>query len=163
MCGRPASCCEAFGNQPPNVKLLVDTTEPPGPYDLSQLQAGGRVAAMADFFAPELLAGRAIARCALRCLCSRSHALHAAWPASRRLRVAMSSKSSSGRLSEPARPLETMGVPQPLAQFVMYLMAKKPETAYQSAAQAAEQLALFVPPAGLSQSHAAAFTNADCV
>lgn len=149
---RPSSVLlEAFGNQPPNAKLLVDVTELPGPYDLSQLQSGGRVAAMADFFAPELLlAGRSPdALSDVYALGATLYTLLAGKPPFVGGDVEQKLKR---QLSEPARPLETMGVPQPLAQFVMYLMAKKPETRYQSAAQAAEQLALFVPPAGLSQS-----------
>ena len=36
--------------------------------------------------------------------------------------------------TEPIRPLESMGVPQPIAQLVAYLMAKNPAVRYQSAA-----------------------------
>src|SRR5205085_11525404 len=49
-------------------------------------------------------------------------------------------------LSEPIKPLETFGIPQPLAQLVTYLMAKNPGVRYQSAAIVAEQLGMFVEP-----------------
>ena len=49
--------------------------------------------------------------------------------------------------AEAIRPLEMLGVPQPLAQIVAYLMAKNPAVRFQSAAMVAEQLAAFVDPA----------------
>src|SRR5207248_691152 len=51
--------------------------------------------------------------------------------------------------SEPIKPLESLGVPQPMAQVVSFLMAKNPTVRYQSALLAAEQLAMFVEPAAL--------------
>ncbi len=49
--------------------------------------------------------------------------------------------------SETPPPLESIGVPQPLAQLVGFLMAKDPSGRYQSAVQAAEALAYFIEPA----------------
>lgn len=149
---RPANIVlETFGNQPPSAKLLIDTTEPPLPLDLTQLQAGSRVAVMADFLAPELLtAGRPPDPLSdVYALGASLYTLLAGKPPFAGDDVELKLKR---QLSEPAQPLETMGVPQPLAQLVAYLMAKKPEQRYKSAAQAAEQLALFVSPAGMAQS-----------
>ncbi len=142
---------ETFGSQPPAVKLLFDADELPQAQDLSQLQAGTKLAAMADYFAPELLAtGRPPDALAdIYAFGATLYALLVGHPPFKGGDVEQKLKR---QLSEPARPLETMGVPQPLAQLVMYLMAKNPEMRYKSASMVAEQLALFVPPAGLSQS-----------
>lgn len=43
--------------------------------------------------------------------------------------------------TEPARPLEQMGVPLPIAQVATYMMAKNQSVRYQDVGQAAEQLA----------------------
>ncbi|MGC4005119.1 MAG: protein kinase, partial [Pirellulales bacterium] len=48
--------------------------------------------------------------------------------------------------SEPAQPLEMLGVPPQLAQVVLYAMAKDPSIRYQSAAQLVEALTYFVDP-----------------
>jgi hypothetical protein len=142
---------EAFGNQPPAVKLLFDAAELPQPLDLSQLQAGTRLAAMADYLAPELLAAgrQPDALADIYALGATLYSLLAGHPPFKGGDVEHKLKR---QLSEPARPLETLGVPQPLAQLVMYLMAKNPEMRYKSASMVAEQLALFVPPSGLTQS-----------
>jgi serine/threonine protein kinase len=49
--------------------------------------------------------------------------------------------------SERIQPLETMGVPQPLAQMVAYLMAKDSSVRYQDASAVAEQLGQFAAAA----------------
>ncbi|MCA9208822.1 MAG: protein kinase, partial [Planctomycetales bacterium] len=51
--------------------------------------------------------------------------------------------------SEPVQPLEPRGVPQPLAQIAMYLMAKNPQVRYSQASLVAEHLAPFVDTAQL--------------
>ena len=57
---RPANILlEPVAHHPGHVKLLVEAHEPPQPIDLSQQDAEGRLAKMADYLAPELMtAGR---------------------------------------------------------------------------------------------------------
>src|SRR6185369_16057137 len=147
---RPANVAlETYGSQPTNVKLLYDAAELPSALDLSQLQEGSRVALVADYLAPELLAaGRSPD--ALSDIYGLGAVLYALLAGKPPFAGGDVQQKLKRQLSEPARPLETMGVPQPLAQLVSYLMAKNPEMRYRSAAQVADQLALFVPPVGLS-------------
>jgi serine/threonine-protein kinase len=147
---RPASIIlESFGNQPPNVKLLYDVVQSPTAFDLSQLQEGSRLSLLADYLAPELLVpGRAPD--ALSDVYGLGAILYALLSGKPPFAGGDVKQKLNRQRSEPARSLETMGVPQPLAQLVSYLIAKNPSVRYQSAAQVADQLALFVPPAGIS-------------
>jgi serine/threonine protein kinase len=147
---RPANVLlETFGNQPANVKLIYDVASLPTAFDSSQLQEGSRLALLADYLAPELLvAGRAPDP--LSDIYGLGAILYALLTGKPPFAGGDVQQKLKRQLSEPARPLETMGVPQPLAQLVSYLMAKNPSVRYQSAAQVADQLALFVPPASLS-------------
>ncbi len=147
---RPASIAlETFGNQPAIVKLLYDAMALPAAFDLSQLQEGGRLALLADYLAPELLAaGRPPD--ALSDIYGLGAILYALLTGKPPFAGGNVEQKLKRQISEPARSLETMGVPQPLAQLVSYLMAKNPGVRYQSAAQVADQLALFIPPANLS-------------
>jgi serine/threonine protein kinase len=52
--------------------------------------------------------------------------------------------------TQPIANLAALGVPQPLVQVVSYMMAKDPAVRYSSAAQVADSLAPFIPPAALA-------------
>jgi serine/threonine protein kinase len=146
---RPANLLlQPVTDQPANVKLLFDAHEAPSPLDLADQQPASRLAEMADYLAPELAAaGRAPDPLtdiyALGCTL---YTLLAGQPpfAGGDVRQKLARHAS-----EAIRPLESLGVPQPIGQLVAYLMAKKPTVRYQSATQAAEQLAIFVEPAAL--------------
>jgi serine/threonine-protein kinase len=56
----------------------------------------------------------------------------------------------SRHVSQWPPPLESFGVPRPLAELIGYLLAKDPAGRYPTAAQAAEALAYFVDPAAVS-------------
>ena len=144
---RPANVLlEPAPNHPGNVKLLLDPTQPPIALDFSQQQAGSRLAQQADYLAPELATpGRAPDPLtdvyALGCTL---YTMLAGQPPFAGGDIA---QKMARHAAEAIRPLEMWGVPQPLAQIVAYLMAKNPAVRFQSAAQAAEQLAALVDPA----------------
>jgi hypothetical protein len=132
----------------PNVKLLFDAHQTPGPIDISQQQAGSALELMADYLAPELQTPgqrpEAVADIyALGCT------LYALLTGSPPFAGGTVEQKLARHVSEPIRPLETYGVAAPLAQLVTHLMAKNPAVRYQSAALVAEQLATFVEPAAL--------------
>lgn len=133
---------------PGDVKVLFDPHLVPGPVNFAQQDATGKLAAMADYLAPELMhAGRLpdplsdvyALGCTLYCLLSGSPPFVGGNVMQKMTRHA----------SEAIRPLESLGVPQPLAQLVTYMLAKNPQVRYQSPAIVAEQLSAFVDPAQL--------------
>jgi serine/threonine protein kinase len=131
---------------PGDVKVLFDPHVVPGP--VSFVQESAKLTAMADYLAPELMhAGRMpdplsdvyALGCTLYCLLSGSPPFVGGTVLQKMTRHA----------SEAIRPLESLGVPQPLAQLVTYMLAKNPQVRYQSPAIVAEQLAPFIDPAQL--------------
>jgi len=139
---------EPAPNSPGNVKLLFDASQPPAPVDFTQQQPGGRLMQMADYLAPELMhPGRApdpltdiyALGCTFYAMLA-GHPPFAGGDIQHKL---------ARHASEPIRPLELLGVPQPLAQLVAYMMAKNSTVRFQSAAMVAEQLGAYVDPAAL--------------
>jgi eukaryotic-like serine/threonine-protein kinase len=140
---------ESAGKQQPlNPKLLVFSPAPPAAIDFADQQPESRLAVMADYLAPELWTpGRGPDSLtdvyALGCL------LYQMLAGSPPFAGGDVQQKFTRHTSEPVQPLEQFGVPQPLAQVVMYLMAKNPAVRYSSAKLAAEQMAVFVEPAAL--------------
>lgn len=133
---------------PGDVKVLYDAHLVPGPIHFAPSDPAGiaKLTAQADYFAPELMqAGRApdplsdvyALGCTLYCLLTGSPPFVGGNVLQKMTRHA----------TEAIRPLESFGVPQPLAQIVTYMLAKNPQVRYQSPAIVAEQLAPFVDPA----------------
>jgi len=128
---------------PGDVKVLFDPHTVPGPINFAQADA--KLTAMSDYLAPELMhPGRApdplsdvyALGCTLYCLLAGSPPFTGGNVLQKMTRHA----------TEGIRPLEPLGVPQPLAQLVTYMLAKNPQVRYQSAAIVAEQLAPFIDP-----------------
>jgi hypothetical protein len=146
---RPANVLlESIPNHPGNVRLLFDPTQTPEPIDFNDQQAGSRLSLAADYLAPELMSPGRVPDpladiYALGCL------LYAMLTGAPPFAGGNVQQKMTRHASEPVRPLEQFGVPQPLAQLAMYLMAKNPAVRYQSAAIVAEQISAFVDPQAL--------------
>lgn len=141
-------CDHAKGDAPGNTRLLRDPMAMPTPLALHQPDPQGRTLAMADYAAPELQVPGAPPNVltdvyALGCLLYQllSGALVFAGG------DAVQKMMRHG--NEPPRPLAPLGVPPPIEQLVMYLLAKNPAMRYQDTNSVAEQLAAFVDPAVL--------------
>jgi len=136
----------AGGKQPANAKLLFDALQAPGPIDLSDQQPSGRLAMLADWLAPELLAsGRPWDPLTdIYALGSMLYAMLAGAPP---FAGGTLQERLTRRFKEPWPALESQGVPPALAQVVANLTAKKPAARCQSALGAAEQLAKLLQPA----------------
>jgi hypothetical protein len=141
----PTVVLEAAPNEP-NVKLVYAAQEAPGPIDLSQAGASEALATRADYLAPELLTPGRFPD-PLADIYAVGCTLYALLAGNLPFADGTVEQKLGRHLSEPIRPLETYGVPQPLSQLVTYLMAKNPAVRYQSAALVAEQLGMFVEPA----------------
>jgi serine/threonine protein kinase len=129
---------------PGDVRVLLDPHLVPGPINFASNDA--KLTAMSDYLAPELMhAGRVpdalsdvyALGCTLYCLLTGSPPFIGGNVLQKMTRHA----------SEGIRPLEPLGVPQPLAQLVTYMLAKNPQVRYQTPAIVAEQLAPFIDPA----------------
>jgi hypothetical protein len=131
-----------------HVKLLWNPHEPVGPWNLGEEPPGPRLSAAADFLAPEL-AAPGYPPDALTDLYALGCALYTMLAGAPPFAGGSIAEKMTRHATEAIRPLEQLGVPQPLAQLVAYLMAKNPAVRYQSAALVAEQLAMFVEPAAL--------------
>ena len=134
-------------NHPGDVKVLFDPHTVPGAIDFSQGE-NPKLAEMADYLAPELMHPGHVpdALTDVYALgCTLYHMLAGNPPfAGGTVMQKMSRHASEG-----IRPLEPLGVPQPLAQLVTYMLAKNPQVRYQSPAIVAEHLAPFIDPAQL--------------
>ncbi|HUE72492.1 MAG TPA: protein kinase [Pirellulaceae bacterium] len=144
---RPANLWleSSAGASPGNVKLLYEPHVVAGPLSLADVDPLGRLSLMADYVAPELaqpgkhpdpLTDIYALGCSLYTLLAGTPPFAGGTPQQKLPRHA----------SEPIRPLEQLGAPQPLAQLVAFLMAKNPAVRFQSAAIVAEQLTPFVDP-----------------
>lgn len=128
-----------------NVKLARDVVHGAQPVNLSQPDQQGQLLARADYLAPEFTqAGKkpdALTDIyALGCSLYQMLAGRPPFPGGD------IHQKMQQHAMQPIQPLEHMGVPQPIAQLVMYMMAKNPSVRYQHAAQVAEQLTPFVDP-----------------
>lgn len=134
-----------------SVKLLQTPLAPepamgPGPVDWTANDSSGKLIVAADFAAPELAqAGRTPDMLTdVYALGATMYQMLSGWPP-------FPGGTIAGKLarhaSETPPKLESIGVPQPLAQLVGFLMAKDPLGRYQTAVQAAEALAYFIEPA----------------
>ena len=143
---RPANLfLESIPNHPGHVKLLRDAVYIPQPLQLGQPDTNARWGAKGDYLAPEhIQAGKLpdpltdlyALGCTFYCLLAGSPPF-AGGTLEQKL---------SRHATEAIRPLEQLGVPQPIAQLVAYLMAKNPTVRYQQANVVAEQLAAFIDP-----------------
>lgn len=133
------------GAYPENLKLLFEPHSIPAPLSPADVDPAGRFSQMADYVAPELAQpGKApdpltdiySLGCTLYTLLAATPPFAGGSPQQKLVRHA----------TEPIRPLEQFGVPQPLAQLVAFLMAKNPAVRFQAAAIVAEQLTPFVDP-----------------
>jgi eukaryotic-like serine/threonine-protein kinase len=138
---------EAAPNEP-NVKLLYEAHQPPAAIDFALASASDALATKADYLAPELLTpGRSPD--ALADIYALGCTLYALLSGTLPFAGSGVEQKLARHLSEPIKPLEAFGIPQPLAQLVTYLMAKNPSVRYQSGAIVAEQLGMFVEPAAI--------------
>lgn len=136
---------EPAQNHPGHFKLLRDPLYIPQPLLVGSADSHGKLALLADYLAPEFLQSGKLPDpltdiyalgCTFYCLLAGSPPFAGG----------TTEQKLSRHASEPIRPLEQFGVPQPIAQLVAYLMAKNPTVRYQQAAIVAEQLAPFVDP-----------------
>ena len=158
-CGRvhgdvrpPRVLLESIPGHPGNAKLLYDAHEPPGVIDLAQLTPDSRLELRADYFAPELATPGRVPDplsdiYALGCTLYAMLTGNPPFAGGTEHAGGTVQQKMMRHASEPIRPLEQFGVPQPLAQLVAFLMAKNASVRFQSAALVAEQLAPFVEPA----------------
>ena len=132
-----------------NVKLLREPVSGFAPVYLSQPDASGLLTLRADYLAPNSCKkanrrrhSRISMPLAARCTsCS---------PASRRSRPPTCDSKMHLHATQPIQSLEAVGVPQPLAQVVAYLMAKNPAVRYQHLNQVIAQISPFVDPSRLN-------------
>jgi serine/threonine protein kinase len=147
---RPISvwCDHAKGGAPSHTRLLRDPLAMPAPLMVHQPDPQGRTLAMADYAAPELQMPGALPNiltdvysvgCVLYQLLSGSPPFPGG--------DAMQKMARHG--NEPPRPLQAVGVPPPIEQLVVYLLAKNPGMRYQDTVSVAEQLSAFIDPAVL--------------
>ena len=146
---RPANLLlESIPGQATNAKLLWNAHEWPGPWNLAENPPGTATGCSGRFsraelatpgYPPDALADLYALGCTLYTMLAGAPPFAGGSIAEKMARHA----------AEAIRPLEQLGVPQPLAQLVAYLMAKNPAVRYQAAALVAEQLAVFVEPAAL--------------
>ena len=143
---RPANILlESIPNHPGNVKLLYEPHQVPGAIDFAQSDSAGRLAAMADYLAPEMASPGRVPD-VLTDIYALGCTLYTLLSGNPPFAGGNLQQKVSRHATEPIRPLEQFGVPQPVAQLVAYAMAKNPAVRYQSAALVAEQLAHFVDP-----------------
>ena len=146
---RPANLLlEPIPGQAANAKLLWNAHETLGPWNLAEEPPPSRLAAAADFLAPEL-ATPGYRPDALADLYALGCALYTMLAGAPPFAGGSIAEKMARHAREAIRPLEQFGVPQPLAQLVAYLMAKNPAVRYQAATLVADQLAIFVEPAAL--------------
>lgn len=143
---------QAFVTPAGNVRLVQPAIAPPLGIDFAVLgrsdDTARRLAVQLDYLAPEQFQpGRppdsAADIYALGCLLFQMVAGRVPFP------VGDARQKALAHATQPIAPLATLGVPQPLVKIVSYMMAKDPAVRYQSAAQVADALAPFIPPAAL--------------
>lgn len=143
---RPANVLlESIPNHPGNVRLLFNSAQQPEPIDFADQQAGSRLSQMADYLAPELMTPGRMPD-PLSDIYALGCTLYAMLTGNPPFAGGNVQQKMTRHASEPIRPLEQFGVPQPLAQLALYMMAKNPAVRYQSAAIVAEQISAFVDP-----------------
>jgi serine/threonine-protein kinase len=131
------------------VKLLRDAWLLPQPPNFVADDPHGQLAARCDYIAPEFqMPGKGFdALTDIYSLgCTFYHML-AGQPPFPGGNVA---QKLTRHANEAIQPLENFGIPAPLAQMVMYLMAKNPAVRYQDAQTVADQLAAFLDPQWLA-------------
>lgn len=132
--------------RPDNVKLLRDPLTAPAPPNLAAEDPQGWVLAQSDYLAPEFqMPGKSpdvlTDLYALGCTLYHMLAGHPPFPGGSVM------QKMARHANEAIRPLESYGVPKPVAQLVTFLMAKNPSLRYQDAQTVADQLAAFIDPA----------------
>ncbi len=131
---------EAVANHPGQVKLLRDPLYVSQPVNFAETDAS-----RGDYLAPEFIQSGKEPD-VLTDLYSLGCVLYALLTGNPPFAGGTLEQKMRRHATEPIRPLEQYGVPQPVAQLVTYLMAKNPAVRYQQAAIVIEQLAPFVDP-----------------
>src|SRR5262249_52385550 len=108
---------EPVAGQPPNVKLLFDACQTPGPMELSDQQPGSRLANMPDYVARELMtrSGRCDALCDVYALGCMLYEMLGGTPP---FAGGSLQQKLTRHAKEAIRPLDTMGVPPAIGQIV---------------------------------------------
>jgi hypothetical protein len=135
----------ATPHSPENAKLLRESWVVPAPLNFAADDAHGQLLARSEYLAPEFqmpgkMPDHLTDLYALGCTMYQMLAGHPPFPGGNAM------QKMSRHAMEAIRPLESYGVPQPIAQLVTYLMAKNPSLRYQDAQTVADQLAAFVDP-----------------
>ncbi|MDE0734215.1 MAG: protein kinase [Pirellulaceae bacterium] len=129
-----------------HLHLIRDCTQGVESLDFTRLNDDPRLKTMADYLAPELAAGDQGCSVlsdmyALGCCC---YELLAG-------QVPFAGPGTADKIQQhaqqPIQPLEPVGVPQPLAQLITYLMAKNPQLRYQDWGDLLQKFATLVSPA----------------
>jgi eukaryotic-like serine/threonine-protein kinase len=132
-------------NYPETIKLLREAWLPPTTPNFVADDPQGRLLGQCDYLAPEFqMPGKTHDALtdiyALGCTLYHMLAGQPPFPGG------TITQKMSRHAMEAIQPLENFGIPQPLGQIVMYLMAKNPAVRYQDAQTVADQLAAFVDP-----------------
>lgn len=133
-------------HHPAEVKLLRDPLVPPAPPNFAASDPHGWLLAQSDYLAPEFqLPGKSpdVLTDLYALGCTLYHMLAGQPP----FPGGSATQKMDRHRSEAIRPLESYGVPQPVAQLVTYLMAKNASLRYQDAQTVADQLVAFIDPA----------------
>jgi serine/threonine protein kinase len=136
---------QSVPNYPETVKLLRDAWSPPQTPNFLAEDPQGKLLAQCDYLAPEFqMPGKQ--HDALTDIYSLGCTLYHMLTGQPPFPGGSVTQKLSRHAMEAIQPLENFGIPQPVGQVVMYLMAKNPSVRYQDAQTVADQLAAFIDP-----------------